>query len=336
MTSREKIKKIFDRSSTDGIGFWTGNPHADTEKKYLEELEFDTIEQLYSYLNDDCRWIWADYGYKHPEGKPMFDIYSGQEKTHLGQAGFFAESEDPSDVDKFEWPKLEYLDFTETYRRIDKHQDKMVFTGFWCPFFHYLCDFFGMENYFMKMYTHPEVVEAVTEKVVGFLEEANDLFFEGLGDRADTFFFGNDFGTQLSLLISPDSFQKYVLPGFKRMINAGKKHNKKILLHSCGSIYRVIPLLIDAGIDALHPLQAKAADMDAETLSREFKNDIAFVGGVDTQDLLIHATPQQIKDEVRRLRDLLGPNFVVSPSHEAVLPNVPLENMVAMTEAARE
>ncbi|MFW5981408.1 MAG: uroporphyrinogen decarboxylase family protein, partial [bacterium] len=93
-------------------------------------------------------------------------------------------------------------------------------------------------------------------------------------------------------------------------------------------------MLIDAGIDALHPLQAQAKGMDAESLAREFKKDIAFVGGVDTQHLLIHATPQEIKDEVKRLRDILGPNLVVSPSHEAVLPNVPLANVEAMAEAA--
>ena len=110
----------------------------------------------------------------------------------------------------------------------------------------------------------------------------------------------------------------------------------KVLLHSCGSIYRVIPRLIDAGVDALHPIQAQAANMDAKTLSREFKDKIVFVGGVDTQQLLPQATPGQVKDEVHRLRDLFGPNFVVSPSHESILPDVPWENVQAMAEAAAD
>ena len=76
--------------------------------------------------------------------------------------------------------------------------------------------------------------------------------------------------------------------------------------------------------------------MDAETLAREFGKDIVFVGGVDTQHLLIHATPQEIRDEVRRLKGIFGPYYVVSPSHEAILPNVHLENVIAMAEAARE
>ena len=211
----------------------------------------------------------------------------------------------------------------------------MVFTGMWCPFFHQVADFFGMENYFIKMYECPEVVEAATEHIVDYYVAANEKFFASLGDRADAMFFGNDFGTQRDLFISPELFRKFVMPSFKRLIAVGKKYGKKIMLHSCGSIYRIIPDLIDAGVDVLHPIQAKAAGMSADELS-QFKHDIAFVGGIDAQSFFVRATPQQIKDEVYRVRELLGPNIVISPSHEEVLPNVPAENILAMAEAARE
>lgn len=336
MNSREKINRIFSRISQGTVGFWTGNPHPDTEKLYLEKLGMTGREELFEYLHDDCRWVIADRAYKHPEGKPIFDIYGGRGKKAHGEGGYFAQCESVKEVEKFPWPDLDYLDFQDVLEEVRKYSDKAVFTGFWSPFFHIVADFFGMENYFIKMYTHSAVVEAVTDHVIHFLAEANDRFFTVLGDDADTFFFGNDFGTQLDLLISPEAFKRFVLPGLKKLIDVAKKHNKKVLLHSCGSIYKVIPLLIDAGVDALHPLQAKAANMDAQTLAREFKNHIAFVGGVDTQELLIKATPQQVKDEVRRLRELLGPNLIISPSHEAILPNVPLENVIAMAEAARE
>jgi uroporphyrinogen decarboxylase len=179
-------------------------------------------------------------------------------------------------------------------------------------------------------------VEALTNRFVDFYLEANKRLFEQLGDDADVFFFGNDFGTQLDLLISPEDFKRFVLPGFVKLIDLAHKYGKKAFLHSCGSIIKAIPMMIDAGMDALHPLQALAAGMDAENLSRNFKGKIAFVGGVDTQQLLVHATPDQVRDDVRRIKRLLGPNLVVSPSHEAILPNVPLENVLAMAEAARE
>jgi uroporphyrinogen decarboxylase len=100
-------------------------------------------------------------------------------------------------------------------------------------------------------------------------------------------------------------------------------------------VHKLIPRFIEAGIDALHPLQALARDMDAESLARDFKGKIAFVGGIDTQQLLVHGTPDDIRAEVRRVKRLLGPNLVVSPSHEALLPNVPPENVLAMAEEAR-
>ena len=192
-----------------------------------------------------------------------------------------------------------------------------------------------MENYFIKMYEAPEIVESVTEHIVDFYVAANEKFFAGLGDRAGVMFFGNDFGTQRDLFISPEMLRRFVLPYFKRLIAVGKKYNKKIMLHSCGSIAKIIPDLIDVGVDILHPIQAQAAGMDAVSLS-QYKKDLAFVGGIDAQSFFVNATPDQIRDEVLRVREILGPNIVISPSHEEVLPNVPAANILAMAKAARE
>jgi uroporphyrinogen decarboxylase len=136
--------------------------------------------------------------------------------------------------------------------------------------------------------------------------------------------------------MSPRFFDQFILPWFKRFTDQAHRHGYQVILHSCGSIYKVIGRLIDAGVECLHPLQALAANMEAEKLARDFKGKIAFLGGIDTQDLLVHGTPQQVKDDVRRVKDLLGPCLIVSPSHEALLPNVPPENIVAMAEAAVE
>jgi uroporphyrinogen decarboxylase len=96
----------------------------------------------------------------------------------------------------------------------------------------------------------------------------------------------------------------------------------------------VIGTLIGAGVECLHPLQALAGNMDAGTLGRDFGGKIAFLGGIDTQDLLVNATQEEVKREVRRVKSLLGPHLIVSPSHEALLPNVPPDNVLAMAEEA--
>jgi len=209
-----------------------------------------------------------------------------------------------------------------------------VFCSSWGHFFHIASDFFGMEEYFVKMHTDPKLVEAVTEHIVTFQLECNRRIYEAFGDKIDCVFFGNDIGTQVSTLVGVDQFRQFLLPYMKRITEQAKKYNKKVALHSCGAIAPLIPLMIEAGIDVLHPLQALAVGMGPETLMREYGKDLIFMGGVDTQDLLPFGTPQQVKDEVHRLRDIFGPGFIVSPSHEAILPNVPIENMFAMRDAA--
>ena len=336
MSSREKVKNIFLRKGSGAGAMWTGVPNKKTVPIYAREWGIKpTAEAIFSFLDDDCRWVMADSGYKHPNKKRVFDPAYGISRKSLGADGCFANAETVSDIEKYPWPDLKYLDFSGIYRKINKFKGKMVFTGMWCPFFHEAADFFGMENYFTKMYDNPAIVHAVTERITDYYVAANEMFFSGLGENADIMFFGNDFGTQRDLLISPENFRQFVMPYFKRIIEVGKRHNKIIMLHSCGSIYRVIPDLIEAGVDVLHPIQAQAYGMDAKSLS-QYKSELAFLGGIDAQSFFVEATPGEIKDEVRRVRDILGPNIVISPSHEMILPNVPAANILAMAQAAKE
>ena len=129
-------------------------------------------------------------------------------------------------------------------------------------------------------------------------------------------------------------FRKFVLPGFKRITDQARRFGLRVALHSCGSIYNVIPDLIEAGVEALHPIQAKAANMDAERLQREFGNDLCFIGGIDTQDLLKPRHSAGVRDEVRRIIDVFRTGIVISPSHEAILPDVPPANVEAMFDEA--
>ncbi len=184
------------------------------------------------------------------------------------------------------------------------------------------------------MYTHPEVVEAVTNKICEFYFEANERFFDKAGNMIDGFFFGNDFGTQKDLICSPEMFDRFIMPWFKKFTDQAHSHGYQVILHSCGAIYKVIDRLIDARVDCLHPLQAKAHMMDADNLSSKFGGRITFMGGIDTQELLVTGTPEEVYNDVIRVKNSLSPNLIISPSHEALLPNVPPENIKAMAEAA--
>ncbi|MDH7601027.1 MAG: uroporphyrinogen decarboxylase family protein [Armatimonadota bacterium] len=336
MTSRERVRTIIAGGKPDRCAFWLGMPHPDTWPIYLEYFGFSTQEELRVFLQDDLRWISAEWGsYKHPDGKPMWNPVRTDDSGRTEPV--FAHCEDPREVDAWGgWPSVEYLDFSETLERLRNAGDVYRASGMWSCFFHIVADFFGMENYFIKMFTHPEVVDAVTRNVCEFYLEANRRFFELAGSEMDAFFFGNDLGTQLDLIIGPEQIERFVMPYTQKLIDLARSYGYQIMHHCCGSIHKIIDRFIEVGIQALHPLQARAVGMDAESLASRFKGRIAFIGGIDTQLLLVRGTPEDVKAEVRRVKNLLGPNLVVSPSHEAILPNVPPQNVLAMAEAARE
>ncbi len=337
MTSRERIRRIIDGKPADRCGFWLGNPHPDTLPVYHKYFGTSTLDELQLKVGDDFRWItplFIESTYRHPEAKGIFDLW--KYKKSLGEAGPLAECESLDEVESYDWPDVKYIDLTECLSRLRNAGEYYRAGGFWTPFFHDVMDIFGAENYLTKMYTHPEIVHAVTDRVCGFYHAANELLFTQAGDQLDGFFFGNDFGTQRDLILAPEAFDEFVLPWFQKFTDQAHGHGYQVILHSCGSIERVINRLIDAGVNCLHPLQARAANMDAETLARKFGGRISFLGGIDTQEVLVRSGHAGVKAEVRRIKNLLGPRLIVSPSHEALLPNVPPENVVAMAEAALE
>ena len=335
MTSREVVRRIIGGEPAPRCGFWLGNPYADTWPIYHRYFGTKTEEELRRKLRDDFRWIspqFFDSTYRHPSGQKLFDSLA--KKEYHGIAGPLADCHTASEVDAYDWPDVKHLDFDECLRALEQAGDYYRASGFWTPFFHDVMDLFGMEHYLMKMYVEPEVVQAATDRVCRFYYEANELFFARAGKLVDGYFFGNDFGTQRDLILSPELFDRFILPWFRKFTEQGHRHGYQVILHSCGSIYRVIPRLIEAGVDCLHPLQARAANMDAERLGREFGGKIAFLGGIDTQDLLVRGTPEEVAEEVRRVKKLLGPRLIVSPSHEALLPNVPPQNVASMSSSA--
>ena len=337
MTSRELLKDIIALRPGPRCGLWLGNPHADTWPILHRYFGTREEEELRRKLGDDYRWIspsFIESTFQDPSCKRLFDL--GQTKRSHGQAGPLAGVEDPAELDRFDWPDARALDFKDAVRALEKAGPYYRASGFWAPFYHDIMDLFGMEEYFVKMHTNPAVVRAVTDRVCGFYYEGNERFFDAAGGLIDGYFFGNDFGTQLDLMISPALFDAFVLPWFRKLTDQAVRRGYQVILHSCGSIHRVIPRLIAAGVNCLHPIQAKAANMDAETLARDFKGKIAFLGGVDTQRVLNHGTPAEVKAEVRRIKAVLGPCLIVSPSHEAILPDVPPRNVAALAEAALE
>jgi uroporphyrinogen decarboxylase len=137
-------------------------------------------------------------------------------------------------------------------------------------------------------------------------------------------------------LFSPDDFQEFVVPYLSKFVEVTHKYNKKFLLHVCGAVRPLLPMIIDAGVDMLEPIQIRAAGMEPAGLKRDFGKDICFYGGVDLQQILCKGSPEQVADEVKRLIDILGENggYVLGPGHTYIQIDSPIDNIISMYETA--
>ena len=167
-----------------------------------------------------------------------------------------------------------------------------------------------------------------------------EKMFDVLGNMIDVVQLADDFAGQNDMLISPSSYRRYLKPLHKELFDfIRSRSSAKIFLHSCGSIRKVIPDLIEIGLDIINPVQVSAAGMDSAELKREYGKDLTFWGGgIDTQRVFDeNHTPEEVREDVkRRIIDLMpGGGFVYAAVHN-IQGNVPPENIMAMWETLQE
>jgi uroporphyrinogen decarboxylase len=196
----------------------------------------------------------------------------------------------------------------------------------------------GFEKSCIYLLQQPKIIEAIMDKVLNVYMEQGLSIFESLGHRVDAIYaFADDLGTQHSLWLSPDHYRQIVKPYHRKIVDFIRKYSTaKIIFHSCGAIFDFIPDLIEIGIDALNPVQTSADGMEPTRLKSEYGKDLIFWGGIDTQHILPHGSPEDVRTEVRRKIDILSKNggYVLAPVHN-IQPDVPGENVWAMVDEAR-
>jgi hypothetical protein len=150
---------------------------------------------------------------------------------------------------------------------------------------------------------------------------------------------GADYGSQRCELFSPGVFERHYLPFYRRQLDWVREHTTwKTWKHTCGSVPRLIPYLVECGLDCLNPVQCSASGMDARALKETYGEKLTFWGGgVDTQKTLPFGTPAEVRAEVNeRLRIFAdGGGYVFNTIHN-IQASVPPENVVAMFDAVLE
>jgi uroporphyrinogen decarboxylase len=197
----------------------------------------------------------------------------------------------------------------------------------------------GMETFLLNMARDPDFARALMEKIAVYCKQLMGRFLEELGDNVDIIKIGDDLGTQESLMISPKMYREILKPIHADFISYIKdRTNAKILFHSDGDVAPLIDDFIEIGVDILNPIQTSAGSMsDLSTLKKRYGNNIVFCGGIDTHRILPYGSPADVRQEVRRVIDILGPGggCMIGAVH-TVMNNVPPENVLAMVDAVEE
>lgn len=195
----------------------------------------------------------------------------------------------------------------------------------------------GFEDWYLDLGRDPDLFQALMEAVLQVLIELNTPALREIGDLVDIVAFGDDVGLQDRAVCSLPMYRRLIRPYQERIVQTIRAHSQaKILYHTCGSVYRFIDDFIAIGIDALNPVQISAANMEPARLKREFGGRIAFWGGIDTQHVLPHGSPDDVRREVRRMFEILGPGggYVCAAVHN-IQPDVTPENVLALFETGR-
>jgi uroporphyrinogen decarboxylase len=214
----------------------------------------------------------------------------------------------------------------------------IVYSGhFYFPFIMYPL-LAGYDKWFIDMKLNPEFYFALCDKLLEIGLTIHEKMLEAIGDYIDIATTYDDMGNQRGLLCSRKDYLKSIKPYEKQMIEGIRKYtDAKIYRHSCGSVYDIIPDFIDLGIDILNPVQPLAKNMEPWRLKKEFGKYLTFCGGIDIQELLPHGTPEEVKEGVKNTIKTYAPGggYILGPSHN-IEPDTPVENIVAMYDAAQE
>jgi uroporphyrinogen decarboxylase len=278
-----------------------------------------------SYYVDQTYWPLADYN------SIPIDI----DATILGDFPLASIPSPPWHLNIYD--NNQFQTFIKEIKKIHEDTEYSIMLATGCKLFEASYYLRRLDNYMVDYMTDKKGTERLLDKLMEIHFNQLERIISGVGDYVDLISIGDDLGTQGGPFVPPAIFKDIFYPRYKKMLDyVHSKSDIKVFLHSDGNIFELIPYLIDAGFDALNPVQTTGKDMNPEKLKNEFGKDITFWGGgVDTQNILPSKTPAEVKEDVKRRIEIFakGGGFVFNQVHN-ILADVPSENIIAMFEAA--
>jgi uroporphyrinogen decarboxylase len=277
-----------------------------------------------------------------PKGSLYFDdVYHPLERAESRKDvdAFFEGSYDSS----INWPPItsesDAVSLSARAKHLHDNTDYAIMGGFGGNFFETGQYLRGFKNYLVDLIHRKDLVSYINEKLSEYYKRNLKIWLRAGKDYIQVGVFGDDLGGQGGPLLSPKMYHEIIQPYEKELYQYVKKNsNLFVFLHSCGSIYSLLPDIVDAGVDIINPVQISAKDMEPKKLKKEFGDKLVFWGGgVDTQKILWSGTPEEVTQNVKQNIAAFAPGggFVFATVHN-IMANVPPENIVATFGAVKK
>lgn len=249
------------------------------------------------------------------------------------------------DLDRYPWPDPDRLDpaviaaIAERARFLYERTPYVVCARHPCHgVLEVGCWMCGYDDFLYRMAAEPEFVHRFFDIVYAYQQRIEELYYAAVGPYIHFTTSGDDFGMQTGPLISPAMFADLVLPYLWARIRQIRRYTSAAFFHhTCGSVFDLIPDLLEAGVEILNPIQPRAKKMEPERLKRTFGDRLTFYGGVDTQLLLPRGSVEEVEQATRDLIRILGESggYILAAAH-TLQQDVPNENILALYRAGRE
>jgi uroporphyrinogen decarboxylase len=242
------------------------------------------------------------------------------------------------DLRAFPWPEADWFDYSTLRRDLEPWAEEFAIAATGASVFQHATLYRGFERLLLEMATDPELASFIIDQVSGFYYDYFRRIFEEAGDLIDIFRLADDIGGQQNLLISPRMLTGYLSPWIRKLADLAHQYGIRVMFHTDGNVRKVIPDLIDWGVDILDPVQPEVPSMNALELKKEFGDRLSFSGGVSAQEILPRGSTEDVVAEVKRVIKQLGSGggYLLSPGHPSLQGDIPVENIIAMYQAGRE
>jgi uroporphyrinogen decarboxylase len=345
MEAYQRLKRLIDVEAADRYLYdWPQLGTAAVDEATLQRLGSD-VRGVWDRIPQSNRELNANL----KSGEPFIDSW-GAGQIELAPGEWFpfvnplAEATSVEEIKNHAWPDMDDPSRVAGVQKeaalLAAENEFAIMATPWLLFpFERAIQMQGMGNFLLNMGANPELAMALLAKTTEACKGLMAHFLRELGDNVDIIKIGDDLGTQESLLISSKMYREYVKPLHADYISFIKERTAaKVFFHTDGDVYPLIEDFIEIGVDILNPIQTSAGQMaDLKELKKRFGEDIVFCGAIDTHQILPFGSPADVRQEVRRVIECLGPGggYMLASVH-SIMDDVPPENIVAMVDAVEE